>query len=96
MSVGAVGVVATGRDPARISRVLAELEIYWRRHPDLRLCQIVGNFLNEQFASSTDYEIYPPELDMTSRAYCVEDVAVLAYLVDANDTQDAINAPEDK
>lgn len=32
------------RDPKRIGRVLSALEHYWRRYPDLRLGQIVGNF----------------------------------------------------
>lgn len=32
------------RDPARIPKVLALLEQYWNRYPDLRLAQIVGNF----------------------------------------------------
>ena len=32
------------RDPARIARVLRVLEHYWRRYPDMRLGQIIGNF----------------------------------------------------
>ncbi len=32
------------REPARIARMLSALEHYWRRYPDLRLGQIVGNF----------------------------------------------------
>jgi hypothetical protein len=32
------------RDPARIRRVLALLEEYWTRYPDLRLGQIIMNF----------------------------------------------------
>ena len=83
------------RDPARIPKILAELEIYWRRNPDLRFCQIIGNFLNDRFATSGECEVFPPELDMTSRAYNVEDEAVLAYFGDENDTRDAINAPEE-
>lgn len=31
------------RDPERIDDVLAELEEYWKEHPDLRLAQIIGN-----------------------------------------------------
>lgn len=31
------------RDPARIDRILAKLADYWKRHPDLRLCQLVHN-----------------------------------------------------
>ena len=31
------------RDPNRIDEVLDLLKIYWKKHPDLRLAQIVGN-----------------------------------------------------
>jgi uncharacterized protein YihD (DUF1040 family) len=31
------------RDSRRIGKTLGALEHYWRRHPDLRLGQIVGN-----------------------------------------------------
>ena len=31
------------RDPGRIPEVLSWLAIYWKRHPDMRLGQIVGN-----------------------------------------------------
>lgn len=31
------------RDPDRIGNVLIELGVYWSRHPDLRLAQIIGN-----------------------------------------------------
>lgn len=31
------------RNPKRIDRVLVSLEHYWRRYPDLRLGQILGN-----------------------------------------------------
>jgi hypothetical protein len=31
------------RDPERIPRILQLLETYWRKHPDLRLGQIVEN-----------------------------------------------------
>lgn len=31
------------RDPHRIDSVLTAVRIYWHRHPDLRLGQIVGN-----------------------------------------------------
>jgi len=33
------------RDPYRISRILDLLRKYWVMHPDLRLAQIVGNFV---------------------------------------------------
>lgn len=32
------------RDPARIDKLLKLFEEYWRKHPDYRFCQIVGNF----------------------------------------------------
>jgi len=32
-----------GRDKNRISPLLAELEYYWKQHPDLRLGQLVYN-----------------------------------------------------
>ena len=31
------------RDPARIPDVLSWVAIYWKRHPDLRLGQLLGN-----------------------------------------------------
>jgi hypothetical protein len=33
------------RDPARIKKILAELEKVWQRDPDLRLCQLIENLL---------------------------------------------------
>jgi uncharacterized protein YihD (DUF1040 family) len=35
------------RDPKRIARTLNALEHYWRRYPELRLGQIVGNFARD-------------------------------------------------
>ncbi len=32
------------RDPKRIDRILDLLNRYWKRNPDLRLGQIIGNF----------------------------------------------------
>lgn len=47
------------RDAARIAKTLSTLEHYWRRYPDLRLGQIVGNF-----ATDTDpYFIEDEELE---------------------------------
>lgn len=34
------------RDPKRIEEVLGLLREYWMKHPDLRLCQIIGNFIH--------------------------------------------------
>jgi len=31
------------RDPNRIARILDLLSRYWKKHPDMRLAQIVGN-----------------------------------------------------
>ena len=31
------------RNPERIDTILQKLEIYWRKNPDLRLGQIIGN-----------------------------------------------------
>lgn len=42
------------RDPARIPRVLALLDEYWHRYPDLRLAQIIGNFA--PFSDTYHYE----------------------------------------
>jgi hypothetical protein len=37
-------VVREGRDPNRIPEVLQEVALYWQKHPDLRLGQLLGNF----------------------------------------------------
>jgi len=31
------------RDPKRIQRILKTVEAIWTKHPDLRLCQLLGN-----------------------------------------------------
>jgi len=33
------------RGAGRIKLIIAELEKYWTKNPDLRLCQIIGNIL---------------------------------------------------
>lgn len=33
----------SGRDPARIPKVLKKIEEIWTKYPDLRLCQLIGN-----------------------------------------------------
>lgn len=38
------------RDPARITPLLELIEAIWRRHPDMRLCQLIGNALPGQDA----------------------------------------------
>jgi len=45
------------RDPARIDRILALLDFYWHKSPDLRLAQIVLNVYN-----STDRPQYIPAI----------------------------------
>jgi hypothetical protein len=61
------------RDPARVPRVLEALRAFWLAHPDLRLCQIVGNFLEDQAP-------YLREPQMTSRAYNTEDDVLERWL----------------
>lgn len=31
------------RDPKRIDRILKLIEKIWKKHPGLRLCQLIGN-----------------------------------------------------
>jgi hypothetical protein len=33
------------RDPKRIPKVLKEIEKIWKKHPDLRLGQLIGNHI---------------------------------------------------
>lgn len=62
-----------GRRPDRIDELLVELGEYWRRHPDLRLGQIVENFASA-LASATG-------ADSTAVAYySLEDDALLGML----------------
>lgn len=35
--------MGNGRDPARISIILSAIEDAWRRNPDMRLMQLLGN-----------------------------------------------------
>ena len=42
------------RDPERIPRIIQKLEAYWRKHPDLRLGQIVENAKTKSGIFSTD------------------------------------------
>ena len=46
------------RDPGRIDIVLAEIKKYWKRNPNMRLCQLLGNC----FAQSDLYSIEDDEL----------------------------------
>lgn len=63
------------RNPERIDKILKELEIYWKSHPDMRLSQIVLNF-----ASS----IVPKPLRCISIEYQYEDDSLLKDLEKAN------------
>jgi len=33
------------RDPNRIPRICKKLEVYWKKHPDYRLGQLISNLL---------------------------------------------------
>ena len=71
------------RDPARIDEVLEALRVYWIDRPDLRFCQIVGNFLGEEYAETlepNDPMWWPVVPVMDSRGYSTEDDVLLAYL----------------
>ena len=59
------------RDPERIDLVMGALRAYWKQNPDLRLCQIIGNCLNQFYGDS-------PIMD--SRGYALEDDAFLRLL----------------
>jgi uncharacterized protein YihD (DUF1040 family) len=65
------------RNPKRIDAVLQQLGIYWKANPDLRLCQIIGNFFDccQLPRSAGD------EQDMSGRAYNLEDETFLGYLL---------------
>ena len=43
MGAHRMAVLPMSRDPERIIRVLQEIAVYWTKHPDLRLGQIVSN-----------------------------------------------------
>ena len=51
------------RDPARIDRIIGLLRAYWHANPDLRLGQIVGNFMPRAGAEPGD-------------SYYVEDIVI--------------------
>lgn len=71
------------RDPKRIDEVLGLLREYWTKKPDLRLCQIIGNsFIYLESVASGE----PPDHDMSSRGYCMEDDLIIAYLRDKIDS----------
>ena len=48
------------RDPERIDDVLDIIRTYWKKHPDLRLTQIIGNALGEM--SGEHYNLEDGEL----------------------------------
>ena len=76
------------RDPARIDDVLAALSAYWKAHPDLRLCQIIGNFANDrlpvEYQELMTYRgpVELPAPHLSGIVYCAEDDKLLAYLRD--------------
>ncbi len=69
------GVVSNMRDPERIDKLLTELKYYWKRYPDLRLCQVVGNFLHDSHA----------EQQLTGAGYNTEDDEFYKYLITLNE-----------
>jgi hypothetical protein len=81
------------RDPARIDVVLIALGEYWKANPDLRLCQILGNFASAQFAAIETPELWhvggdlfragpgtKSEPDVSARVYHTEDDVILRWL----------------
>jgi hypothetical protein len=68
------------RDPARITHVLEALRTFWQAHPDLRLCQIVGNFLEDVSVPDSQRALWLREPQMTSRAYHTEDDVLESWL----------------
>jgi len=42
------------RDPARIPQILDLIEEIWTDHPDLRLCQLIGNCFPVSMSGSSD------------------------------------------
>lgn len=40
------------RDPERIDVVLDTIREYWKKNPDLRLCQIIGNALDGEMSGA--------------------------------------------
>jgi hypothetical protein len=68
------------RDPARVTRVLEALREFWLAHPDLRLCQIVGNFLEDASTPDSESALHLREPQMSSRAYNIEDDVLERWL----------------
>lgn len=66
------------RDPRRIDDVLEALGRYWRARPDLRLCQIIGNFANDTARAADD------QLEVSSRVYNIEDELLVGYFDERN------------
>ena len=50
------------RDPQRISRVLQEVALYWIKHPDLRLGQIVSNASSQHRSDPDPYHLEDEDL----------------------------------
>jgi hypothetical protein len=67
------------RDAARIPDVIDALREYWLANPDLRLCQVIGNLVNDVCATKLGLQREVP--DMSLRAYNIEEGAVLSWLV---------------
>ena len=61
------------RDPARISRILADLERYWRTYPDMRLGQIVVDTIR---AHDRRAAVFYVEDDAVAAAFAAEVAAL--------------------
>lgn len=57
------------RNPKRIAQVIVHLEAYWKRHPDLRLCQLIS-----KIGAALGYQ----------DTFYLEDDKVLEYLIKEN------------
>lgn len=47
------------RNPDRINRILKMIEEIWKKNPDLRLCQLIGNV----FPAGDNYRMEDDELE---------------------------------
>lgn len=57
------------RDPKRIPVILAKLEELWKKYPDLRFGQLVGNILreSEDYSNFFSYLFYIEDSDFEKR-----------------------------
>ena len=76
------------RDPKRIEDVLFELKYYWKRHPDMRLGQILDNLAKNLAKIKKGSE----------DVFYLEDETLFKWLLKENqsNTRDAIEASKSK